>query len=161
MIVWSCPYWPMQQASTRFDDLRGHVRAIHFRGQPLQPTKASLEHLDWREEERRKGHDDDPKERTRTRREEKRPSSPQKTSPRKAARWENPAARSLGSLGESPGVLLSLLPTSPVKKGKGKSPRKPRPTEPPRKQCRSPGRSLHQPPRALLPGQLQGLLGLI
>ena len=115
----------MRKASSCFDDLCGHLQAIHFHGQPLQPPKASLERLDWREEERRKGHDDDSKEWKRTRREEKRLRSPHKTSPRKAARWDSPAAPSLGSLGEIPGVLLSPLPTSLVKKGKSKSPWKP------------------------------------
>ena len=81
MIMWSCPYCPMRKSSNRFDDLRGHVRVIHFHGQPLHPPKTSFEWLDWREEERRKGPDDDQKERTRTRRFEKRTRSPQGVTP--------------------------------------------------------------------------------
>ena len=60
MVVWSCPYCPMRKASNRFDNLRSHVWAVHWRGQPLHPLRATLERLDWREEkeERRKLYDD-------------------------------------------------------------------------------------------------------
>ena len=126
MIVWSYPYCPMRKASTRFDDLQTHVRAIHWRRQPLHPPKASLECLDWREErESRRRVPDDDKEPKRTRQVERRTRSPQGTTlpPRKVVRRSSPAT---SSLGVSPGVLLSPLPVTPrTSPRKRRSPRKP------------------------------------
>ena len=135
--MWSCPYCPTRKSSHRFDDLRSHVQAVHWHGQPLYPPKATLERLDWWEEkEERRRQPDDNKERTWMRWVEKRTCSHQEvTPPRKVVRKDSPAAPSLGSLGESPGVLLSSLPstpkTGPKKKSsqgkKVKSLRKPKP----------------------------------
>ena len=54
--------------------------------------------------------------------------SPQgRSPPRKVVQKDpSPAAPSLGSLGESPGLLFSLLPTTPSPKKR--TPRKPRPS---------------------------------
>ena len=103
LIVWSCPYCPMRKASTSFDDLRTHVRAMHWRGQHLHPPTPTLERLDWREEResRRRAHDDD-QESTRTRRGDRRACSPRSNPPRKTAKRTSPAASSLGSIGASP-----------------------------------------------------------
>ena len=113
LIVWNCLYSPMRKTSTQFDDLRTHVRAMHWRGQPLHPPTWTLEHLDWREEResRRRTHDDDP-DTTRTKRGDRRARSP-RSPPKKTAKRTSPADSSLGSIGASPGVLLSPLPTTP------------------------------------------------
>ena len=102
---------------------RQHSQALH-------PRTASLEPLDWWEEreERTRTRTPDKRERTQSSRSESRRSlSPlSRTPPRKVVKRERspePATPSLGSLGESPGLLLSPLHTSaeasPALEGRG------------------------------------------
>ena len=123
------PVLPDEKTLTPFDDLRSHLWAVHWRGQSLHPPKASLKRLDWWEErEDRKHNTDTDQDWTRTRRVEKRSCSHQGRTPsRKVVKKDpSPAVPSLGSLGESPGLLLSLLPPTPSPKKR--TPRRSRPS---------------------------------